>query len=97
FRARQSMAWLPVGLSLRCSRISIHHALRADLAPDKILPYFMTPSFPSGAVGLVNAAILAASLSIIDSVINACTSVLVIDVYQRFVRPRDGAAADDRP
>jgi len=73
-----------------------HHPLPADLAPDKILPYFMTQAFQSGAVGLVIAAILAASLSSIDSAINSCTSVVVIDVYHRFVRPRDAALADDR-
>jgi len=73
-----------------------HHTLPADLAPDKILPYFMRQAFPAGAVGLVIAAILAASLSSIDSAINSCTSVLVIDVYERFVRPRDTAPADDR-
>jgi SSS family transporter len=73
-----------------------HHPLPADLAPDKILPYFMTQAFPAGAVGLVIAAILAASLSSIDSAINACTSVLVIDVYHRFVRARIAGSADDR-
>jgi SSS family solute:Na+ symporter len=73
-----------------------HHPLPADLAPDRILPYFMTQAFQSGAVGLVIAAILAASLSSIDSAINSCTSVVVIDVYHRFVRPRDAASADDR-
>ncbi|PYQ78451.1 MAG: hypothetical protein DMG01_11575, partial [Acidobacteria bacterium] len=65
-----------------------HHPQPPDLAPDKILPYFMSQVFPSGAVGLVIAAILAASLSSIDSAINSCTSVLVIDVYQRLVADR---------
>src|SRR4029077_20006902 len=64
-----------------------HHPPPAGLAPDKILPYFMTQAFPSGAVGLVIAAILAASLSSIDSAINACTSVIVVDIYQRFRFP----------
>jgi SSS family transporter len=73
-----------------------HHPLPVDLAPDKILPYFMTLAFPPGAVGLVIAAILAASLSSIDSAINSCTSVLVIDVYHRFIRPRNAVSADDR-
>jgi SSS family transporter len=68
-----------------------HHPQPPDLAPDKILPYFMAQVFPSGAVGLVIAAILAASLSSIDSAINSCTSVLVVDIYQRLV----GWAAGD--
>ena len=73
-----------------------HHALPADLAPDKILPYFMAQAFPPGAVGLVIAAILAASLSSIDSAINSCTSVVVVDVYQRLVRDRESPKESDR-
>ena len=80
-----------VGLALLA--YFVHHPMPADLAPDKILPYFMAQAFPPGAVGLVVAAILAASLSSIDSAINACTSVLVIDGYERLIvdpsAPRD--------
>jgi SSS family transporter len=72
-----------------------HHPMPPGLALDRILPFFMSQVFPVGAVGLVIAAILAASLSSIDSAINACTSVLVIDVYQRFVRP-EAAQHDGR-
>lgn len=68
-----------------------HHELPADYATDKILPYFMSQAFPAGAVGLVIAAILAASLSSIDSAINSCTSVVVLDLYHRF---RFGRHAD---
>jgi SSS family transporter len=82
-----------VGLALLA--YSNHHPMPAGLPPDRILPYFMSQVFPAGAVGLVIAAILAASLSSIDSAINSCTSVLVIDVYQRFV-PQDAAQHDER-
>jgi SSS family transporter len=80
-----------VGLALLA--YFVHHPHPADLPPDQVLPYFMTQAFPPGAVGLVIAAILAASLSSIDSAINACTSVLVIDVYRRFTNTarRDGS------
>jgi solute:Na+ symporter, SSS family len=61
-----------------------HHPTPPDLPPDQVLPYFMANVFPPGAVGLVIAAILAASLSSIDSAVNACTSVVVIDLYNRF-------------
>ena len=70
-----------------------HHAQPPDLAPDKIVPYFMSQVFPVGAVGLVIAAIMAASLSSIDSAVNSCTSVLVIDVYNRLLGSR-GVASD---
>ena len=43
----------------------------------------MSLAFPAGAVGLVIAAIMAASLSSIDSAINSCSSVAVIDLYNR--------------
>ena len=59
------------------------HALPAGFGTDKLLPYFMSQAFPAGAVGLVIAAILAASLSSIDSAINSCTSVFVVDLYNR--------------
>lgn len=78
-----------------------NHPLPADYATDKIVPYFMSVSFPAGATGLVIAAILAASLSSIDSAINSSTSVVVIDFYRRLARGDravDGAGsdADDR-
>jgi len=57
--------------------------LPADFATDKILPYFMSLTFPAGIVGLVIASIMAASLSSVDSAINSCTSVVVIDIYHR--------------
>jgi len=59
-----------------------------DLPSDRWLPYFMSQVFPAGAVGLVNAAILAASLSSVDAAIHSCSSVLVIDVYNRLLRGR---------
>lgn len=50
---------------------------------DRILPYFIAQAFPPGAVGLVIAAILAASLSSIDSAIHSCSSVITVDGYNR--------------
>jgi Na+/proline symporter len=69
-----------------------HHPLPDEFASDKILPYFMSQAFPPGAVGLVIAAILAASLSSIDSAVNSCTSVLVVDFYNRLVKGRQTTA-----
>jgi SSS family transporter len=53
-------------------------------APDQVFPFFMTQVFPAGLTGLVIAAIMAASLSSIDSALNAMTSVAVIDFFNRF-------------
>jgi len=61
----------------------------------------MSQAFPPGAVGLVIAAILAASLSSIDSAINSCTSVVVVDLYNRFrfgpAAPVEQPTVDSRP
>ena len=65
--------------------------LPQDFATDKILPYFMSLTFPAGIVGLVIASIMAASLSSVDSAINSCTSVLVIDIYNRMIRGKETA------
>ena len=81
-----------------------HNPAPSGLASDRMLPYFMSKAFPSGAIGLVIAAILAASLSSIDSAIHSCSSVLIVDVYNRLilgqaprstaVEPNAGASAD---
>lgn len=51
--------------------------------PDQLFPYFMGQVFPIGFTGLVIAAILAASLSSIDSAINSLSTVAMSDFYNR--------------
>ncbi|MBI3657440.1 MAG: sodium/solute symporter, partial [Acidobacteria bacterium] len=65
-----------------------HHTLSQDLKPDQIFPSFMSQAFPTGLMGAVIAAILAASLSSIDSAINSCTTVLMTDFYNRYAKHR---------
>src|SRR5580765_8060459 len=76
------------------------HTLPLDFSTDKILPYFMSLTFPRGIVGLVIASIMASSLSSVDSAINSCTSVVVVDFYNRLVLGRQsgdrGGRGDDR-
>jgi SSS family solute:Na+ symporter len=60
-----------------------HHRLPPEYETDKMLPYFMSLAFPAGAVGLVIAAIAAASMSSLNSAINSCSSVAVVDLYNR--------------
>jgi SSS family transporter len=76
------------------------HPLPADFSTDKILPYFMSLTFPRGIVGLVIASIMASSLSSVDSAINSCTSVVVVDFYNRLVLGRQTghrlSASDER-
>jgi SSS family transporter len=79
-----------VGLAL-FSYFQLHPA-PAGLPADRMLPYFMSQAFPAGAVGLVIAAILAASLSSIDSAVHSCSSVLMVDVYHRLLLGRQQVA-----
>lgn len=67
------------------------------LSSDRLLPYFMTQVFPAGAVGLVNAAILAASLSSVDAAIHSGSSVLVVDLYNRLIKRRRLQRLDSKP
>jgi len=73
-----------------------HSPPPAGLASDRMLPYFMSNVFPAGTVGLVTAAILAASLSSVDAAIHSGGSVLVVDLYNRLIKGRrqDRAAAE---
>jgi SSS family solute:Na+ symporter len=66
-----------------------HRELPAEYATDKLVPYFMSLAFPAGAVGLVIAAIAAASMSSLNSAINSCSSVAVVDIYNRLWIGRD--------
>jgi SSS family transporter len=61
--------------------------------PDQLFPYFMGQVFPVGLTGLVIAAILAASLSSIDSAINSLSTVAMSDFYNRLFlgRPMEDA------
>jgi SSS family transporter len=60
----------------------------ADQNVDRILSSFMSTQFPVGLTGLVIAAVLAASLSSVDSALNATTSVVVVDFYGRLLKGR---------
>jgi SSS family transporter len=67
-----------------------HVPASQEIEADRLLPHFMTIAFPVGAVGLVIAAILAASLSSVDSAIHACSSVLIVDIYNRLLARQPG-------
>ncbi len=53
--------------------------------PEKIVPFFMANNLPMGLKGLFLAAILAASLSTMAPMLNACTVTWVDDFYHRFI------------
>ncbi len=66
--------------------------LPAEIAPDKIFPLFIAETLPTGVVGIVIAALFSAAISSVDTSLNSSATILMSDVYLRFVRPD----ADDR-
>jgi len=52
---------------------------------DAVLPYFIMNELPSGAVGFLIAAILAAAMSSIDSDLNAAATLFLCNIYKPYV------------
>jgi sodium-coupled monocarboxylate transporter 8/12 len=77
-----------------------HFSFPAGMQNDRVLPHFMLEHFPVGVVGLVIAAIFAASLSSVDSALNATASIVVVDFYNRLwlgrLRPATQLPADEQ-
>lgn len=53
-----------------------------------IFPTFVIKYLPAGLVGLIIAAIFAAAMSSMDSELNSLTTVTIIDIYKRHVKPQ---------
>ncbi|MGI9473003.1 MAG: sodium:solute symporter [Rubripirellula sp.] len=58
----------------------------ADIG-DKVLPHFIATKLPTGLAGLLIAAIFAAAMSSIDTSLNSSATVLLKDLYQRYLVP----------
>ena len=56
--------------------------------PDAVFPHFIVQELPVGVSGLVIAAIVAAAQSTISSSINCSATLLLCDIYRRYVRPQ---------
>lgn len=67
-------------------------ALKVTDAADKIFPHFIATQLPTGVRGLLIAALFAAAMSSVDTSINSSATILLTDVYLRFLRP----AADEK-
>src|SRR5690606_33075703 len=61
--------------------------LRPEDYGDKVMPHFMVAAVPTGLLGLVISAILAAAMSTISSGMNASATVFTEDIYRRYIRP----------
>ena len=58
----------------------------ADIG-DQVLPHFIANKLPPGVAGLLIAAIFAAAMSSIDTSLNSSATVILKDIYQRYVDP----------
>ena len=54
---------------------------------DQVFPYFIATELPIGIKGLMIAAIMAASMSTVDSALNSSATVLFIDFYKQYINP----------
>jgi len=57
---------------------------------DKVLPHFLVQHLPPGVAGLLIAAIFAAAMSSIDTSLNSSATIVLSDIYKRYLRDRAG-------
>lgn len=55
-----------------------------ELTNDAVFPHFILTHFPPGFVGLMLAALLAATMSSVDSGLNSVATALTVDFWERF-------------
>lgn len=67
----------------------IHPGLPAEVAkqPDKVFPYFIAHALPIGLAGLLIAGVAAAAQSTVSSSLNCGATLILNDVYRRFLNP----------
>lgn len=65
-------------------------ALSAADIGDKVLPHFIVNKLPLGLAGLLIAAIFAAAMSSMDTSLNSSATLILCDVYKRYLRPEAG-------
>ncbi|MCB2155977.1 sodium:solute symporter [bacterium] len=73
-----------------------YYKVQPDLIPaeylqpgnsDKVFPYFIVNGLPTGATGLLIAAIFAAAMSTVSTSVNSAATVVYSDFYKRLIRP----------
>lgn len=93
-REGRKLGWLVVGLQLVTPVLMFLPGMAArqflgpDIKPEEIYPVLCTSLLPAGLLGLIIAAMFAATMSMLSADYNACASVLTNDVYRRLVRPK---------
>jgi SSS family solute:Na+ symporter len=64
-------------------------AFPASLSADQIFPYFIVRQMPPGLPGVLVAAIYAAAMGTLSSMLNSLSTISVNDFYRRFWRPNE--------
>ena len=64
-------------------------AFPSSLSSDQIFPYYIVRHMPPGLPGLMVAAVYAAAMGQLSSVLNSLSTVSVNDFYKRFWRPHE--------
>ncbi len=76
------------GLDVSASAVSEKTAKMWDqVIGDKVLPHFIVSKLPAGLAGLLIAAIFAAAMSSVDTSLNSSASLVLCDLYQRYLKP----------
>lgn len=58
--------------------------LPADVAGDKVFPYFIVHGLPTGVTGLLIASIMAAGMSTVSTSLNSASTIILTDFYKHF-------------
>ncbi|QDU47574.1 Sodium/glucose cotransporter [Symmachiella dynata] len=61
--------------------------LKASEIGDKVFPHFIVAKLPVGMAGLLLAAIFAAAMSSVDTSLNSSATVILTDIYKRYINP----------
>lgn len=76
-----------IGTALFAFYTTHANSLPPNIKNDQVFPYFIVVEVPVGITGLLVSAILAAAMSTVDTSLNSSATVLLQDVYRRFVHP----------
>ncbi|MGQ8335795.1 sodium:solute symporter [Sunxiuqinia sp. A32] len=63
-------------------------SLTIEEVADQALPHFMANKLPAGIAGFIIAAIMAAAMSTLSTCLNSSATILLEDVYKKYVRPK---------
>ena len=79
------MLFMFVGTCLFVFYSYFPNALKPGLKSDEVFPFFILTQLPQGVGGFVIAAVFAAAMSSIASSMNATATVVMVDIYKRYL------------